>query len=77
MKNFRLFFTIFFLLTSLIIILLIALFDKMIFFSAADLIKNYIWPAAIAFDSRFCLRTRFAFLVLLHAAQFCFLQRPL
>jgi hypothetical protein len=48
MKSFRLFFTIFFLLTSLIIILLIALFDKMIFFSAADLIKNYIWPAAIA-----------------------------
>ena len=48
MRNFRLFFTIFFLLTSLIIILLIALFDTSVFFKAESMIKNYIWPAAIA-----------------------------
>lgn len=48
MKKFRLFFTVFFLLTSLIIILLIALFDNSTLFRAADVIKNYIWPAGFA-----------------------------
>lgn len=48
MKKFRLFFTVFFLLTSLIIILLIAIFDNIIFLRAANVIKNYIWPAGFA-----------------------------
>lgn len=48
MNKFRMFFTIFFLLASLIIILLIAIFDNMIFFRAVDLIKDHIWPAGIA-----------------------------
>lgn len=48
MKKFRLFFTVLFLLTSLIIILLIAIFDNIIFFRAANVIKNYIWPAGLA-----------------------------
>jgi hypothetical protein len=48
MKNFRIFFTVFFLLTSLIIILLIALLDNITLFRAADVIKNYMWPAGIA-----------------------------
>ena len=42
------FFTVFFLMTSLIIILLIAIFDNLIFFRVANVIKNYIWPAGIA-----------------------------
>lgn len=48
MKKFRMFLTILFLLTSLIIILLIALFDNSTLFRAADVIKNYIWPAGFA-----------------------------
>jgi len=48
MKKFQMFFTVLFLLTSLIIILLIAIFDNIIFFKAANVIKNYIWPAGIA-----------------------------
>ena len=48
MEKFRLFFSILFLLTSLIIIVLIALFDHVVFFRAADLIKNYLLPAGIA-----------------------------
>jgi len=48
MKKFRLVFTILFLLTSLIIILFITIFDNMIFIKAMDEIKNYLWPAGIA-----------------------------
>ncbi len=48
MKKFQMFFTVLFLLSSLIIILLIAIFDNIIFFKAANVIKNYIWPAGIA-----------------------------
>jgi hypothetical protein len=47
MKKFRIFFTVFFLLTSLIIILLIAIFDNIIFFRVTNEVKNYIWPAGI------------------------------
>jgi hypothetical protein len=47
MKKFRIFFTVFFLLTSLIIILLIAIFDNIIFFKVTNEVKNYIWPAGI------------------------------
>ena len=48
MKKFQSFFTVLFLLTSLIIILLIAIFDNILFLKAAEVIKNYIWPAGIA-----------------------------
>jgi hypothetical protein len=48
MKKFRMFLTIFFLLTSLIIILLIALYDNTIFFRMVNLIKDNIWPAGFA-----------------------------
>jgi len=48
MEKFRLFITVFFLLTSLIIILLFAIFDNTIFFRAADLIKDNLWFAGIA-----------------------------
>jgi len=47
MKKFLSFLTVLFLLLSLIIILLIAIFDNNLFFKAADMIKNYIWPAGI------------------------------
>ncbi len=56
MKKFRLFITVFFLLASFITILLFTLFDNVLFFKAADVIKNNIWPAGIAL---------FVFLVLL------------
>ena len=48
MKKFRMFLTVFFLLTALIIILLVAIFDNIIFFRVANEIKIYIWPAGIA-----------------------------
>jgi hypothetical protein len=48
MKNFRLFFTILFLLISLVGILLFAIFNPAIFFKAAILIKTYLWPAGIS-----------------------------
>ncbi len=48
MNKFRVFFTVLFILTSLIIILLFAIFDNIIFFRAANVIKNYIWPAGLA-----------------------------
>jgi hypothetical protein len=48
MKKFRLFSTVFLLLTALIIILFIAIFDNILIFRAADMIKDYIWPAGIA-----------------------------
>ena len=48
MKNFRLFFTILFLLISLVGILLIAVFDPAIFLKAVTLIKTYLWAAVIA-----------------------------
>jgi hypothetical protein len=48
MKKFRTFFSVLFLLTALIIIVLIAIFDNIIFFRAAEVIKNYIWQTGIA-----------------------------
>jgi hypothetical protein len=48
MEKFRVFFSILFLLTSLIIIVLLAIIDHRIFFRVADEIKNYIIPASIA-----------------------------
>jgi len=48
MKNFRLFFTVFFLLTSLIGILFIFVFDKTIFYQVITLMTNNIWLAGIA-----------------------------
>ena len=48
MKKFRSIVTVLFLLTALITILLIAIFDNILIFRAADLIKNYIWFAVIA-----------------------------
>ena len=58
MKKFRLFMTIFFLFTALIIFLYIAVFDRTFFLRAVNEIQNYLWPAAI---------TLFIFLLLLTA----------
>jgi len=48
MIKFRLFFTVFFLLASLAVVLLIAIFENTLLFRAAEVIKNHIWPAGIA-----------------------------
>ena len=48
MKKFRLFFTVLFLLTSLAVILLIAIFENTLLFRAAEVVKDHIWPAGIA-----------------------------
>jgi hypothetical protein len=48
MERFRLFFTIFSLITSLIIVVFIAIFDHTIFLRVVEEIKTYIWPAGIA-----------------------------
>jgi hypothetical protein len=58
MKKFRLFLTVLFLLIALAVIALIAIFDNIILFKAAGLIKQNIWPASIAL---------FIFLILLSA----------
>jgi hypothetical protein len=48
MKHFRLFFTILFLLVSLITLLLFAIFDNTIFPETVILVKNYMWVAGAA-----------------------------
>jgi len=48
MKNFRLFFTILFLLISLVGLLLFAIFDPSIYYKIAPLIRTYLWPTGIA-----------------------------
>jgi len=48
MKKLRLFLTVLLLLTSLAVILLIAIFDNVLLFRAAQVIKDNIWPAGIA-----------------------------
>jgi hypothetical protein len=48
MQQFRLFFTILFLLASLIVIPLIAIVDRNIFIMAIDMVKGYLWVAGIA-----------------------------
>jgi hypothetical protein len=48
MIQFRLFFTILFLLASLIVIPLIAIVDRNVFIMAVDMVKDYLWAAGIA-----------------------------
>ena len=48
MKKFRSFLTVLFLLSSLIILLLIAIFDSSLYIRAADLIREYLLPAVFA-----------------------------
>ena len=47
MKKFRVVITALFIFCSLIIIMLIALFDNLIFIRAANLVKDYVLPAGI------------------------------
>jgi hypothetical protein len=47
MKKLRFFFTVLFLLTSLAVILLIAIFENTLLFRAAEVVKDHIWPAGI------------------------------
>ena len=48
MQKFRMFITVLFLLSALVIILLIAVFDHLTFLRAVNVIKDYIWLAGIA-----------------------------
>jgi len=48
MPKFRLFITVLFLLTSIVLLVLLAIFDTGFYTMAVDQVKNYIWPAIIA-----------------------------
>jgi len=48
MIKLRFFFTVLFLLTSLAVVLLIAIFENTLLFNAAKVVKDHIWPAGIA-----------------------------
>jgi hypothetical protein len=67
MKKLRLFFTVLFLLTSLAVIFLIAVFENVLLFKAANMIKDNLWPAGIA---------SFIFLILIFTAIVSSLSKP-